>query len=103
MTGFGSRRSISVLQGVQAGIGMQSEARMEQYVEALERYPGGRLSCVEAARLLGVSERHFRRLSDLVQAEGLIGSGSGLSGRRAPMPGSNSWWSNIGPATGTSR
>ena len=51
MTGFGSRRSISVLQGVQAGIGMQSEARMAQYVEALERYRGGRLSYVEAPAL----------------------------------------------------
>jgi hypothetical protein len=51
---------------------MQSEARMAQYVAALERYRSGRLSYVEAAELLGISERHFRRLNDLARAEGLI-------------------------------
>jgi hypothetical protein len=30
---------------------------MARYVEALERYRGGRLSCVEAAELLGVTAR----------------------------------------------
>jgi transposase len=62
---------------------------MARYVEALERYRGGRLSCVEAAELLGISERHFRRLRDRYEAEGaegLIDRRRGrASGRRAPV------------------
>src|SRR5712691_1168922 len=49
----------------------------------------GRLSCVEAAELLGISERHFRRLRDRYEAEGaegLIDRRRGrASGRRAPV------------------
>ena len=60
---------------------------MARYVEALERYRGGRLSCVEAAELLGISERQFRRLRDRYEAEGaegLIDRRRGrASGRRA--------------------
>jgi hypothetical protein len=48
---------------------MRPEARMARYVEASERYRGGRLSCVEAAEL-GISERHFSRLRDRYEAEG---------------------------------
>lgn len=40
------------------GIGMRPEVRMAWYVEALERYRGGRLSCFEAAELLGISDLH---------------------------------------------
>ena len=62
---------------------------MARYLEALERYRGGRLSCVEAAELLGISERHFRRLRDRYEAEGaegLIDRRRGrASGRRAPV------------------
>ena len=62
---------------------------MARYVEALERYRGGRLSCVEAAEVLGISERHFRRLRDRYEAEGaegLIDRRRGrASGRRAPV------------------
>jgi len=62
---------------------------MARYVEALERYRGGRLSCVEAAELLGISERHFRRLRDRYEAsgaEGLIDRRRGrASGRRAAV------------------
>ena len=61
---------------------------MARYVEGLERYRGGRLSCGEAAELLGISERHFRRLRDRYEAEGaegLIDRRRGrASGRRAP-------------------
>jgi transposase len=68
---------------------MQPEVRMARYVEALERYRGGRLSCVEAAELLGISERHFRRLRDRYEAEGaegLIDRRRGrASGRRAAV------------------
>ena len=34
---------------------------MARIVAALGRYRDGRLSCVEAAEVLGISERHFRR------------------------------------------
>src|ERR1700757_2269754 len=68
---------------------MRPEVRMARYVEALERYLGGRLSCVEAAELLGISERHFRRLRDRYEAEGaegLIDRRRGrASGRRAAV------------------
>lgn len=50
---------------------------MARYLEALERYRGGRLSCVEAAEFLGISERHFRRLRDRRRGR--------ASARRAPV------------------
>lgn len=46
---------------------------MARYVEGLERHRAGRLSCLEAAELLGISERHFRRLRDRYEAEGAEG------------------------------
>ncbi len=62
---------------------------MARYLEALERYRGGRLSCIEAAEFLGISERHFRRLRDRYEAdgaEGLIDRRRGrASARRAPV------------------
>src|SRR5438105_10915009 len=68
---------------------MRPEVRMARYVEALERYRGGRLSCMEAAEFLGISERHFRRLRERYEAdgaEGLIDRRRGrASGRRAPV------------------
>jgi hypothetical protein len=68
---------------------MRPEVRMARSLETLERYRGGRLSCVEAAELLGISERHFRRLRDRYEvegAEGLIDRRRGrASGRRAPV------------------
>src|SRR5689334_18277723 len=68
---------------------MRPEVRMARYVEALERYRGGRLSCVEAAEVLGISERHFRRLRDRYEAEGaegLVDRRRGrASGRRAAV------------------
>src|SRR5712675_2593908 len=90
MSGLGSRRSVRFFGGVpNRGIGMRPEVRMARYLEALERYRGGRLSCIEAAELLGVSERHFRRLRDRYEAEGaegLIDRRRGRrSGRRAPV------------------
>jgi len=52
---------------------MQPEVRMARYVEASERYRVGRLSCIEAAELLGISERHFRRLRERYEAAGAEG------------------------------
>ena len=40
---------------------MLPEIRMARIIEAIGQYRTGRLSCVEAAEVLGVSERHFRR------------------------------------------
>lgn len=62
---------------------------MARILEAVARYEAGRLSCVEAAELLGMSERHFRRLRDRYEAEGaegLVDRRRGrVSGRRAAV------------------
>jgi transposase len=52
---------------------MRPEVRMARYLEGLERHRAGRLSCIEAAEFLGMSERHFRRLRDRYEAEGAEG------------------------------
>ena len=68
---------------------MRSEVRMARYLDGVLRYRGGGLSCVDAADALGISERHFRRLRDVYEAEGaegLIDKRRGrASGRRAPV------------------
>ena len=68
---------------------MLPEVRVARIVEAVGRYRGGALSCVEAAEALGMSERHFRRLRDRYEAEGaegLIDRRRGrATGRRAPV------------------
>lgn len=68
---------------------MRPEVRMSRYLDGIQRYRAGRLSCVDAAELLGISERHFRRLRDRYEAEGaegLIDRRRGrASGRRAPV------------------
>ena len=52
---------------------MHAEVRMARIVEAIGRYKAGAVSCVEAAELLGMSERHFRRLRDQYEEEGPAG------------------------------
>src|SRR5581483_5245881 len=52
---------------------MLREIRMARIVDAIGRYRHGRLSCVDAALALGMSERHFRRLRDAYEAEGAEG------------------------------
>ena len=68
---------------------MLPEVRVARIVEAIGRYGSGRLSCLEAAEVLGMSERHFRRLRDRYEtegAEGLIDWRRGRAfGRRAPV------------------
>lgn len=68
---------------------MLPEVRMARCLEGLESYRAGRLSLMEAAELVGVSERHFRRLRDRYEeegAEGLIDRRRGrVSGRRVPI------------------
>ena len=62
---------------------------MSRIVEAIGQYRTGRLSCVEAGEVLGMSERHFRRLRDRYEAEGAEGLVDRRLGRasvhRAPV------------------
>ena len=68
---------------------MQAEVRVARIVEAIGRWRSGALSCGEAAEVLGMSERHFRRLRDRYEAqgaEGLIDRRRGrVSGRRVAV------------------
>ncbi len=52
---------------------MHPEIRIVRITEALGRYRSGELSCLEAAEVLGMSERHFRRLRERYEAEGAAG------------------------------
>ena len=62
---------------------------MARIVEAIGRWRSGALSCLEAAEVLGMRERHFRRLRDRYEAEGaegLVDRRRGrVSGRRVPL------------------
>src|SRR4051794_17553219 len=66
---------------------MLPEVRMARVIDAIELHRKRKLSCVEAGALLGMSERHFRRLRDAYEAhgaEGIIDRRRGrASGRRA--------------------
>jgi transposase len=55
------------------GVSMHPEIRIVRITEALGRYRSGELSCLEAAEVLGMSERHFRRLRERYEAEGAAG------------------------------
>lgn len=62
---------------------------MARYVEALERYRGGRLNCMEATEPLGSASGISDSCATRCEAEGLragsIGGGGGLRGPRAPV------------------
>ena len=66
---------------------MLPEVRMARVIDAIELHRKKKLSCVEAGALLGMSERHFRRLRDAYEergAEGIVERRRGrASGRRA--------------------
>src|ERR1700691_1170736 len=49
---------------------MLPEVRMARVLDAIRSHRAGRLSCVEAGELLGLSERHFRRLRDAYEDRG---------------------------------
>jgi transposase len=49
------------------------EVRKMRFLEVYDRYVGGRLSLVEAAETLGLSERQFRRVHGRFAAEGEAG------------------------------
>jgi len=57
---------------------------MARIVDAIGRVRGGALSCVEAASLLGISERHFRRLRDAYLEGGAEAIIDQRRGRPAP-------------------
>src|SRR3954451_13916726 len=66
---------------------MLLEVRMARIIDAIGLHQARKLSCVEAGALLGMSERHFRRLRDAYEergAEGIVDRRRGrASGRRA--------------------
>ena len=74
---------------------MLLEVRMARIIDAIGLHQAKKLSCVEAAELLGMrerlgmSERHFRRLRDAYEergAQGIVDRRRGrASGRRAPV------------------
>ena len=68
---------------------MLPEVRMARITDAIGLHRSKKLSCGEAAEMIGISERHFRRLRDAYEAdgaEGLVdGRRSRASGRRAPV------------------
>jgi hypothetical protein len=57
---------------------------MERFSEIYDDYEQDRLSCVEASRILGCSERHFLRLRDRFAEEGLEGLRDRRVGRVSP-------------------
>ena len=67
---------------------MLPEVRMARVLDAIVSHRAGRLSCVEAGELLGLSERHFRRLRDAYEdrgEEGLVDRRRGrVSSARVP-------------------
>src|SRR6202046_5702308 len=67
---------------------MLPEVRMARVLDAIVSHRAGRLSCVEAGELLGLSERHFRRLRDAYEdrgEEGLVDRRRGrVSSARIP-------------------
>ncbi|ATQ70988.1 helix-turn-helix domain-containing protein (plasmid) [Methylosinus trichosporium OB3b] len=83
---------------------MLPKVRRARIVEANGRRRARTLSCVDAAELLGMSERHFRRLRDAYEekgAEGLIDRRRGrpAGGRRSTR--SNGCWSSSAPNIST--
>jgi transposase len=67
---------------------MLPEVRTARVLDAIVSHRAGRLSCVEAGELLGLSERHFRRLRDAYEdrgEEGLVDRRRGrVSSSRLP-------------------
>ena len=68
---------------------MYPEIRIVRIAETIGRYRSGALSCIEASEVLGMSERHFRRLRDRYEAagaEGIVDRRLGrASSRRVPV------------------
>ena len=86
---------------------MLPEVRMARIIDAIGLHQAKKLSCVEAAELLGMSERHFRRLRDAYEAhgaEGIVDRRRGrASGRRAGVDEIHGRLRSFAPATSISR
>ncbi len=65
---------------------------MARIIEAIGQYRTGRSSCAEVAEVLGVLERHFRRLRDRYEAEGA----EGLVDRRLGRASARRWTKSPG-------
>lgn len=63
---------------------LTEKVRMERFSEIYEDFEQDRLSCVEAARILGCSERHFLRLRGRYAEEGMAGLKDRRVGRVSP-------------------
>lgn len=63
---------------------LMEAVRMERFSEIYEDFEQDRLSCGEAARILGCSERHFLRLRGRYAEEGLEGLRDRRVGRVSP-------------------
>ena len=61
---------------------------MARVLDAIRSHRAGRLSCVEAGELLGLSERHFRRLRDAYEDRGEEGLVDHRRGRVSSSTGS---------------
>src|SRR5271168_1979599 len=85
MSGLGSAWFVRFFE---PGDHMLPEVRMARVLDAIVSHRAGRLSCVEAGELLGLSERHFRRLRDAYEdrgEEGLVDRRRGrVSSSRIP-------------------
>ena len=58
--------------------------RQMRFERLLDRQESGGLSQVEAAELLGISERSFRRWRDRLRDEGAVGLADRRLGKRSP-------------------
>jgi hypothetical protein len=72
--GFRSTRLSGFLESLEGGIpeigiGMQPEVRMARPLDAIARYRAGWLSLRASGGVVGMSERHFRRLRDRYEAD----------------------------------
>src|SRR5258708_5986016 len=78
---------------------MLPEVRMARVLDAIVSHRAGRLSCVEAGELLGLSERHFRRLRDAYEdrgEEGLVDRRRGrVSSAGVPAAGGGGWGGGV--------
>lgn len=63
---------------------LMEAVRMERFSEIYDDFEQDRLSCVEAARILGCSERHFLRLRGRYAEEGIDGLRDRRVGRASP-------------------
>ena len=72
---------------------MLPEVRMARIIDAIGLHQARKLSCVEAGALLGMSERHFRRLRDAYEAHGAEGI---VDRRRGRMSGWRAWTRSSG-------